>query len=107
MRGKAMEYTEQFETKKAVSLVVCRNTQFSIDYVIRKPIGASVNNITASISLVTAEDTGIQNRIGNAYVDVDNNRNYFAIDKSAEIVIDDQAAVVAQYFKDIKSILTT
>ena len=44
--------------------------------------------------------------MGNACVDVTNNRTYFAIERHAEVTADNQAALAAQYFADVKSILT-
>lgn len=45
-------------------------------------------------------------RVGNACVDVANNRNYLAFAKHLEVIVDNQQKIATQYFTDIKSILS-
>lgn len=107
----AIIYSEQFEIKKATSNVTGTGANYRIEYIVRNPVGGAVKTITATISKVTTEgDSGSQTekltRIGNAAVDIANNRNYLAIERHAEVTADNQAAIAAQYFADVKSILT-
>lgn len=107
----AIVYSEQFETRKATTNVAGTGANYRIDYIVRNPVGETVNSITATVSQVTTEGEGETakeklTRVGNACVDVDNNRTYFAIEKHAEVTADNQAAIAAQYFADVKSILT-
>lgn len=107
----AFNYSEQFETKKATTNVAGTGANYRIEYIVRNPAGQPINSITATISQVTTEGEGEQakeklTRVGNACVDVDNNRNYIAFEKNKEVSADNQAKVVAQYFADVKSILT-
>lgn len=107
----AIVYSEQFETKRATTNVAGTNANYRIEYIVRNPTGQPINSITATISQVTTEGEGEQakeklTRVGNACVDVDNNRTYFAIERHAEVSADNQAALAAQYFADVKSILS-
>lgn len=107
----AINYSESFETRKATTNVAGTGANFRIDYIVRNPSGQPVNSITATLSQVTTEGTGEQakeklTRIGSACVDIDNNRNYFAIEKHAEVAADNQSAIATRYFADVKSILT-
>lgn len=107
----AIVYNEQFETKKATTNVAVADANYRIDYIVRNPVGEPVNSITATVSQVTTEGEGDKKtekltRVGNACVDVDNNRNYFAVEKHSAVTVDNQAAIAAQYYADVKSILT-
>lgn len=107
----AINYSESFETRKATTDVAGSGVNFRIEYIVRNPTDAPVNSITATISQVSAEGEGEAakeklTRVGNACVDVDNNRNYLAFERHAEVSADNQAAVAAQYFADVKLILT-
>lgn len=107
----AINYSESFETRKATTDVSGSGANFRIEYIVRNPTDAAVNSITATISQVTTEGAdGAQTekltRVGNACVDIDNNRNYLAFERHVEVSADNQAAVAAQYFADVKSILT-
>lgn len=107
----AINYTEKFETKKATTTVAGTGANYRIDYIVRNPVGGAVNSITATVSQVTTEGEGSSQtekltRVANACVDVANNRNYFAVERHAEVSIDNQAAVAARYFADVKLILT-
>lgn len=107
----AIVYSEQFETKKATTNVAGTGANYRIEYIVRNPVGAAINSITATISQVATEGEGETQtekltRVGNACVDVTNNRTYFAIERHAEVTADNQAALAAQYFADVKLILT-
>lgn len=108
----AIVYSEQFETRKATTNVAGTTTaNYRIEHIVRNPVGGAVKTVTSTISQVTVEGEGEAQtekltRVGNACVDVDNNRNYLAIERHAEVTADNQAAIAAQYFSDIKSILT-
>lgn len=107
----AIVYSEQFETKKATTNVAGTGANYRIEYIVRNPVDRPINSITASILQVTTEGEGETQtekltRVGNACVDVTNNRTYFAIERHTEVTADNQAALAAQYFADVKSILT-
>ena len=94
----AIVYSEQFETKKATTNVAGTGANYRIEYIVRNPVGAAINSITATISQVATE--------GEGETQTENNRTYFAIERHAEVTADNQAALAAQYFADVKSILT-
>lgn len=107
----AIVYSEQFETRKATTNVAGTGVNYRIEYIVRNPVGAAINSITATVSQVTTEGDGEAQtekltRVGSACVDVTNNRNYFAIEKHTEVTAENQAAIAAQYFADVKLILT-
>lgn len=105
----SINYTEQFETKKATTKVAGINADYRIDYLVRNPAGKPVDSITATIYQVSAEgETQMEkmSRVGNACVDVESNRSYFAIEKLSQVSAGNQSAIAAQYFSDVKSILT-
>ncbi len=107
----AIDFKEKVVTKKATTNVAGTGANYRIDYIVRNPVDAAINSITATISQVTTEGEGEAateklTRIGDACVDVDNNRNYFAISRHEDVSADNQAAIAAQYFADVKSILT-
>lgn len=107
----AIEFNEDFVTRKATTNVAGTGANYRIEYTVRNPTGAAINSITATISQVTTEGEGEAakeklTRIGDACVDMDNNRNYFAISKHEEVSADNQTSLAAQYFADVKSILT-
>lgn len=105
----AINYTEQFETKKATTNVAGINANYRIDYLVRNPSGKPVDSITATIYQVSAEgETQMEkmSRVGNACVDVESNRSYFAIEKLSQVTVGNQSILAAQYFSDVKSILT-
>lgn len=106
----AIVYSEQFETRKATTDVAGTGANFRIEHIVRNPAGQPINSITATISQVNVEGEGDVRteklvRVGNACVDVVHNRNYLAFERHAEVSADNQAAIAAQYFADIKSIL--
>ena len=106
----AIVYSEQFETRKATTDVTGTGANFRIEHIVRNPAGQPINSITATISQVNVEGEGDARteklvRVGNACVDVVHNRNYLAFERHAEVSADNQAAIAAQYFADIKSIL--
>lgn len=105
-----MNYREQFVTKKATSDVAGSGANYRIEYIVRNPTDAAINSITATLSEVTTEGQGEQSkeklvRVGNACVDMDNNRNYLAFEKHSQVTADNQATIAARYFADVKSIL--
>ena len=105
----AINYTEQFETKKATTNVAGINANYPIDYLVRNPAGKPVDSITATIYEVPAEGENHAERmlrVGNASIDVDGNRSYLAIDKLSQVTVGNQSILAAQYFSDVKSILT-
>lgn len=107
----AIEFNENFVTRKATTNVAGTGANYRIEYIVRNPADAAISSITAIISQVTTEGEGEAateklTRIGDACVDVTNNRNYFAIARHEEVSADNQAAIAAQYFADVKSILT-
>lgn len=107
----AIVYSEKIETKKATTNVAGTGANYRIEYIVRNPVGAAINSVAATISQVTTQVEGEAQtekltRVGNACVDVTNNRNYFAFEKHAEVTADNQAAIAAQYFADVKLILT-
>ena len=106
----AIVYSEQFETRKATTDVAGTGANFRIEHIVRNPAGQPINSITATISQVNVEGEGDARteklvRVGNACVDVVHNRNYLAFERHVEVSADNQAAIAAQYFADIKSIL--
>lgn len=106
----AIVYSEQFETRKATTNVAGTGAAYRIGYIVRNPVGEAVKSITATLSQVATEgeeeaQTEKLTRIGNACVDIENNRNYLAFEKHAEVSADNQAAIAAQYFADVKLIL--
>ena len=106
----AIVYSEQFETRKATTNVAGTGANYRIEHIVRNPAGQPINSITATISQVNVEGEGDARteklvRVGNACVDVVHNRNYLAFERHAEVSADNQAAIAAQYFADIKSIL--
>lgn len=105
----AINYTEQFETKKATMDVAGINANFRIDYLVRTPAGKPVDSITATIYQMSAENENQMDkmvRVGNACVDIESNRSYFAIERLSQVTVNNQAVIAAQYFSDVKSILT-
>ncbi len=107
----AIVYSEQFETRKATTNVAGTGADYRIEHIVRNPVGGAISSITSTILQVTTEGEGETQtekltRVGNACVDVTNNRNYLAIERHAEVSADNQAAIAAQYFADVKSILT-
>lgn len=107
----AIVYSEQFETRKATTNVAGTGANYRIEHIVRNPVGQPINSITATISQVTVEgerdaQTEKLVRVGNACVDVANNRNYLAFERHAEVSANNQATIAAQYFADVKLILT-
>lgn len=107
----AIVYSEKIETKRATTDVAGTGANYRIEYIVRNPVGAAIDSVIATVSQVTTGGEGEAQtekltRVGNACVDVTNNRTYFAIEKHAEVTADNQAAIAAQYFADVKSILT-
>ena len=54
----AIVYSEQFETKKATTNVAGTGANYRIEYIVRNPVGAAINSITATISQVATEGEG-------------------------------------------------
>lgn len=105
----AINYTDQFETKKATTNVAGINANYRIDYLVRNPAGKPVDSITATIYQVPAEgETHAEKmlRVGNASIDVESNRSYLAIDKFSQVTAGNQSIIASQYFSDVQSILT-
>lgn len=104
----AITYSENFVTRKAVSDITGTGADYRIEYIVRNPEGGPVKTIVATISQVTSEgEPAVEKltRVGNASVDIANNRNYLAFEKHAEVTADNQAAIAAKYFADVKEIL--
>lgn len=103
-----MNYSENFVTRKTKSEVAGAGANYRIEYIVRNEPKKAVNSITATISKVTTEGTPAVEkltRVGNACLDMDNNRNYFAIERQADVTVDNQLKIATQYFADIKAIL--
>lgn len=103
-----MNYDENFVTRKTKSIVT--GTDYRIDYIVKNEPGKKVDSITATVVQVGTEGEGEQKReklirIGNACVDSSSNRTYFAIEKHAEVKVENQAKIAAQFYADAKTIL--
>ena len=103
-----MNYSENIQIRKASTDVTSGERKYRIEYIVRNPTDKPVSSIVATTYAVTTDESGTEtsSRVGNACVDIDNNRNYLAFEQHTQVPLDDQAAITAQYMADVKQILS-
>ena len=105
-----MNYNQEYVTRKATTNVAGTGANYRIEYIVLNPKDAAIDSITATIFQVITEGEGEAAKeklteIGSGSINMGRNRTYFSIEKYDSVTLDNQAAIAAQFFADLKSIL--
>lgn len=96
-----MTYTEEYETRKAVSEVTIGESSYKWEYIAKAPIDGKADEVSATIYRMGAEQPA---RLG--YASYINGATSVRFDSSTGPFIEVQAALSAQFYSDLAVLIS-
>jgi len=95
----AITYTEQFETRKAVTEMAMGDGNYAIEYIATGPIDGTPTEVNATMYVIGE----IKKRVG--YGSFANGVTNVRFDSSYVTTVSNQATIASQFYNDLQSIL--
>lgn len=94
-------YTEEYETRRAVSETAVGERNFVLEYIARSPIDGVANEVNATLYEVEGET---KTRVG--YGSLYGGASSVRFDSAASVAVDVQAALATRFYNDLTELIS-